>query len=301
MKLQKHLITGAFGYSGKYIAHLLQKKGFFAGTITNTKPASDNNNIQVHPLNFQDFEALVNTMKQYDVLYNTYWVRFNHKTFTHHEAVENTKIMFQAAKKAGIKKIVHVSITNPDINSDLEYFQGKGELEKDLINSGIPYSILRPTVIFGKEDILINNIAYFVRRLPIIGIFGKGEYRLQPIFVEDLAELAVQEGQSPKNKIINAIGSETYTYKELIQMLANVFHKNPAIWNLHPRLGYHIMNFLGKFYGDVIITKPEIKGLMSDLLFVDAQPVGRTKLSEWVKNNRHDLGQVYHSELARRK
>jgi len=128
------------------------------------------------------------------LLYNTYWVRFNHNNFKHTSAVENTLKLFNAAKDAGIKRIVHISITNPSESSNLEYFTGKVKLEKALIESKISYAILRPTVLFGKEDILINNIAWVIRNFPVVAVFGKGDYRLQPIYVDDLAGLAVEQG-----------------------------------------------------------------------------------------------------------
>ena len=217
MKKQIHVVTGAFGYSGKYITHKLLAKNHIVKTLTNsvnrTNPFGEK--VQAFPFNFDNKEKLIETLRGASVLYNTYWVRFNHKLFKHADAVKNTLTLFEAAKAAGVKRIIHVSITNPDKNSPLEYFSGKAILEEALINSGISYTILRPTVIFGKEDILINNIAWIIRKFPIFGVFGDGEYRIQPIYVDDLAELAVSEGEKTDNKIIDAIGPETFTYKEL--------------------------------------------------------------------------------------
>jgi len=136
------------------------------------------------------------------VLINTYWVRFDHRLFTHSQAVANTKVLFQAAKNAGVRRIVHVSITNPDIHSDLPYFSGKAELESALTSLGVSYCILRPTVLFGKEDVLINNIAWSLRHLPVFGVFGNGEYKLQPIYVDDLALAAVEKATGEQNEII---------------------------------------------------------------------------------------------------
>ena len=87
---------------------------------------------------------------------------------------------------------MHISITNPSLDSPLPYFRGKAILEKEIRASGISHAIVRPTVLFGKEDILINNITYLLRRLPVFAIPGSGDYRLQPIYVEDLAEIAVE-------------------------------------------------------------------------------------------------------------
>lgn len=178
-----HIVTGAFGYSGKYIAKRLLDENYEVGTLTNSMYRLNpfGNSIKIYPFNFDSPEKLQESLHGVSVLYNTYWVRFNHEDFKHSIAVENTLKLFDAAKKAGVKRIVHVSITNPSENSDLEYFRGKGILEKALIQSGTAYTILRPAVLFGEEDILINNIAWMLRKFPFFGVFGNGQYKLQHI------------------------------------------------------------------------------------------------------------------------
>ena len=212
MKQTLHAVTGAFGYSGKYIAKRLLDCGDEVITLTNSLHRSNpfGGRVKAYAFNFNEPEALARSLRGVSVLYNTYWVRFNHKMFQHADAVKNTLTLFQAAQAAGVERIVHVSITNPSEDSALEYFSGKAKLEKALIDSGISYAILRPTVLFGKEDILINNIAWALRRLWVIGVFGKGEYRLQPIYVDDLALLAVEQGTKRENVIVNATGPETF-------------------------------------------------------------------------------------------
>ena len=182
-----HMVTGAFGFTGKYIARELLAKGYSVATITNSpnRESDLSGKIQAEAFNFNKPEKLVESLRGVSTLYNTYWVRFNHKRFSHQDAVTNTLTLFKAAQKAGVEKIVHTSITNPSLESELEYFHGKAVLEKALINSGISYSILRPAVIFGDEDILINNIAWLLRRLPVFPVFGYGSYRLQPVHVRD--------------------------------------------------------------------------------------------------------------------
>ncbi len=298
----KYAVTGAFGYTGKYVAERLLNKGYEVITITNSlqrqNPFGDS--VKAFAFNFDKPELLEESLRGVDVLINTYWVRFNHKTFHHSEAVENTKIMFAAAKKAGVKKIVHVSITNPSLNSDLEYFSGKAELEENLKSIGVEYSIVRPAVIFGKEDILINNIAWVLRHLPMFGVYGNGEYKIQPIFVEDMADILVQEGETDENSIINAIGVESFTYKELVKTIGKIIGKNRKIINVSPGFGYFVGNLVSKLKGDLTITRPEIKGLMDNLLYVETPPTGKTKLTEWVENNKETVGKVYANELSRR-
>jgi len=297
------VVTGAFGYSGKYIAQRLLEQGHRVRTITSKQPVLDpfQGQVEHHPLAFANHNQLVASLRGASVLYNTYWVRFNHANFKHAEAVDNTIRLFKAAKEAGVQRVVHVSITNPSEESTLEYFYGKAVLERGLRESGMSYAILRPTVLFGKEDILINNIAWALRKLPVVGVFGDGSYRLQPIYVDDLAQLAVEQGAATENRIFNAIGPETFSYRELVATIGSIIGKQRPIISVSPQLGYLACSMIGKLVGDVFITREEIEGLMADLLYVDAPPTGTTHLTDWARKHAATLGAVYASELGRRR
>ncbi len=298
-----HAVTGAFGYSGKYIAHRLLAAGRRVMTLTNsTDRANDfGGQLTVHPFHFDQPDELVRALAGVEVLYNTYWVRFNHPLFRHADAVRNTLILFEAAKRAGVRRIVHVSITNPAEDSPLEYFSGKARLERALVESGLAYAILRPTVLFGKEDILINNIAWMLRHLPVFGVFGDGSYRLQPIYVDDLASLAVQWGAASEDVILNVIGPETFTYRELVQTIGRLIGVRRPVIGVPPTMGYWAGRAVGALMGDVTITREEISGLMANLLYVTTPPTGTTKLSDWITAHASTLGRHYTSELARRR
>ncbi len=298
-----HAVTGAFGYSGKHIARLLLSQEQHVITLTNSphRPNPFGDAVAAHPFNFDRPEALAASLAGVKVLYNTYWVRFNHPLFTHASAVKNTLTLFEAAKRAGVERIVHVSITNPSLDSPLEYFRGKAQLEAALMASGLSYTILRPAVLFGEEDILINNIAWMLRRFPVFGVFGDGAYRLQPIHVDDLARLAVEQGVLRTNTIINAIGPETFTYRELAERLGEILGRRRRVISIPPWLGYRAGRLIGALADDVVITHDEIQGLCADLLYVDAPPAGTTTLTDWARAHRDSLGRHYASELARRR
>ncbi len=295
-------VTGAFGYSGKYIAQRLLDSGQSVITLTHSlnRPNPFGDRVTAYPFHFDQPDALAESLRGVTTLYNTYWVRFNHRGFSHQTAVANTLRLFAAAKAAGVERIVHVSITNPDLNSPLEYFRGKAQLEQALIDSGLSYAILRPTVLFGKEDILINNIAWMLRRFPIFGVFGDGSYQLQPIYVDDLGQLAVAQGELRPNAIIDAVGPETFTYRELVQAIGAIIGHPRPLLSISPTLGYYVGALIGRLVGDVTITRPEIDGLMANLLCVDAPPAGSTRLTDWAQAHAATLGQHYASELARR-
>lgn len=297
-----HVVTGAFEYSGRYIARRLMDAGIRVRTLTNALGRADpfGGEVEAHPYSFDDPARLVEALRGASVLYNTYWIRFNHARFRQADAVGNTLTLFDAAREAGVRRVVHVSITNPSEDSPLEYFSGKARLEGALVESGLSHAILRPTVLFGKEDILINNIAWILRRFPVFGVFGDGEYRLQPMFVDDMAALAVREGGGTQNRTIDAIGPETFTYRELVRTIGKIIGKPRPIVSVPPALGHLIGIVMGKLVGDVVITRAEIAGLMAELLCTDSPPAGKTKLTDWARAHADTLGVRYASELARR-
>jgi NADH dehydrogenase len=272
-------------------------------TLTNSVNRANpfDGKVRAFPLSFGEPDKLAAALAGVDVLYNTYWVRFNHRTFTHAQAVANTLVLFDAARRAGVRRVVHVSITNPAENSPLEYFSGKARLEQALPASGLSYAILRPTVLFGREDILINNIAWALRRFPFFAIFGDGSYRLQPVHVDDLANLAVAQGLRSENVIINAIGPETFTYRELVKAIGAAIGRPRPLVNVPPGVGCLLGKLVGWFMHDTFITREEIRGLMAELLHVDTPATGDTPLTVWMKKNAATLGLRYASELDRRR
>jgi NADH dehydrogenase len=297
------VVTGAFGYSGKYITRRLLAAGTRVRTLTNSlqrdNPFGDA--VEAHPYNFDNPDDLVRSLQGARVLVNTYWVRFDHADFTHSQAVRNTRRLFDAASRARVPRVVHVSITNPSEQSRLPYFRGKAELEAALRASGLSYAILRPTVLFGMEDILINNIAWMLRRFPVFGVFGDGRYRLQPIFVDDLARLAVELAKSSEDTVVDAIGPETFTYRELVEVIGEAIGCRRPMISIPPGLGVAVGRLVGALVGDVVITPEEVAGLMQNLLVTTSPAAGRTALSGWVLEHRESLGRRYSSELARRR
>ena len=294
-------VTGAFSYSGKYITQRLLDTGCEVITLTSRPERSNpfDAPVAAYPFNFQHPEALIDSLRGVDPLVNTYWVRFDYGSTSSLRAVTNTRQLFRAARQAGVRRVVHISITNPDPYSSLPYFWGKAVLEEDLAASGMSYAILRPTLIFGKEDILLNNIAWFLRRFPLFTIPGNGKYRLQPIYVDDLAQLAVEHIFNDQNTIINAIGPETTTFNGLVAGIRASLGSRALVIHTPPMLAQRLLTLIGKLVGDVILTREEVIGLMEERLFVDTQPAGLMSQSEWIARHTETLGKQYANELNR--
>lgn len=298
---QLHVVTGALGYSGKYIARLLLERGQRVRTLTGhpDRPNPFGDRIEVARLDFGDPAALAANLRGAAVLYNTYWVRFDRGEATFDRAVANTRVLVRAAAEAGVERLVHVSITNPAADSPLPYFRGKAVVEQLIRESGLTYAILRPTVLFGEEDILINNIAWMLRRLPVFGVFGRGDYRLQPVFVGDLAELAVELAQQRQNTVVDAVGPETFTFDELIRLIRQRVGSRAPIIHVPPWVALAATRITGWLVGDVVLTRDEIAGLMANLLVSDQPALCSTRLSQWVEAHADTLGRAYASEVQR--
>ncbi len=292
-----NVVTGAFGFTGSYIARRLLALGESVRTLTNH--ARKNAAFEQSALDFQDPRGLARSMAGATVLYNTYWVRFAYGNTDHAKAVENTRRLIRAAEEAGVKRIVHVSITNPSSDSPSPYFKGKAEVEDAIRSSSLSYSILRPAVVFGREDILINNIAWLLRKFPVFAIPGAGDYELQPIFVEDLAELAVAAGHSEENVVMDAVGPETYTYADLVQLIRTTVRGRSRVFHLSPSLVWMAARLLGWLVHDVVLTRDEVSGLMANLLVSNEAPTGTASLRDWLRDNAESVGTRYASELER--
>jgi uncharacterized protein YbjT (DUF2867 family) len=294
-------VTGAFGYTGAAIARKLIAGGGRARTLT-AHPRRDHtfgDAIEIAPLDFGKRDELKKSLSGIETLYNTYWVRFPHGKETFEGAVANSAELFAAARDARVRRIVHISISNPALDSPLGYFRGKAQVEEALKATGVPYAILRPTVIFGGGDILINNIAWFLRRFPVFGVPGAGKSRLQPIFLDDVAELAVAAGERGENLIEDAVGPEMFAFADLVRLIAKSIGSRARILRLPPPVLKPILWALGKMTGDVVLTDEEIAGLAANLLVSEKLPLGRTKISEWLAANSDIVGKEYASELRR--
>ena len=293
------VITGAFSFTGKYTTRLLLERGLNVRTITGQRPKVALGRVTVLPYNFDRPTELERGLAGASTLVNTYWVRFPRRKATFETAVHHSRTLIHAARNTGVQRIVHVSIANPSLESPLAYYKGKAIVEQALRESGLSYCIVRPTVIFGAEDILINNIAWFVRNLPVFGIPGDGKYSIRPIYVEDMARLLADAVDQRENSEINAVGPETFTFEELLRLISRSIDRPARLLHVPASLAYASTKLMGWLLRDVVLTWEEYKGLMDNLLAPEGPASGQTRLSKWLAENAHQVGMHYASEVAR--
>ena len=300
-RAEVNLVTGAFGYTGKYITRRLLSMGETVKTLTGHpgRESPFGNQVQVFPFNFDSPRELMRSLQGVPTMYNTYWIRFSYGNITFDKAVENTKALLEAAEEAGVQRFVHVSVTNASKASSLPYFREKGRVEELVMRSNLSYAILRPALIFGNEDILLNNIAWFLRKFPLFPVGGSGSYRVQPIYVEDLADLAVNAGREDANMLIDAVGPETYAFTALVRLIADKIRSRARVIHVPPRLFLFLARLMGYIVRDVTLTRDEMDGLTASLLVSEGPPTGHTNLSHWLEQNSQVVGAKYASEVRR--
>ena len=294
------VVTGAFGYTGRFITQRLLQSASVVRTLTDHahRPNPFGEQVEVAPLAFDDRRALVASLGSVDVLYNTYWIRFARGDVTFDRAVRNTRHLVEAAVDAGVRRIVHLSIAHPE-SSSLPYFTGKARAEQLVVESSVPYGIVRPTVLFGGGGVLINNIAWLLRRLPVFAIAGSGDYRIRPVHVDDVAAIAVAAGRRDDSVVLDAVGPETYTFEELVGLIAATVGRRPVMVHVPPWVALALATVLGLLVRDVLVTGDELAGLVAELVATDGPATGTVRLSGWLADHAGDVGREYASELAR--
>jgi uncharacterized protein YbjT (DUF2867 family) len=295
------VVTGAFSYTGRAIAEELLHRGRQVRTLTRRHPREDplKGRIDEAILQFDDPAVLRRSLSGVDTLYNTYWVRYARGATTFERAVANTRALFAAAADAGVRRVVHLSVTNPTLDSPLPYFRGKAQTEADVAASGLPYAIVRPTLVFGANDILINNIAWALRRFPIFPISGDGGYGVQPIAVHDVAAICADAGETTDNLVVDAAGPEVFAYRELVRTVADALGSHSRIVASPRRLAALLANLVGAIHRDIALTSDELAGLEASLLISHQPPLGATDFRAWITATAPTIGHAYASELAR--
>lgn len=294
------VVTGAFSYSGRAIAQALLDEGRQVRTLTgHPGRAADNSPIQMRALDFDDQIGLVSSLEGVTTLYNTYWVRFAHRQIDHDLAVANSRALFQAARLAGVKRIVHVSITHPSADSPLPYFRGKALVERALAETGISYAVLRPAILFGGDGVLLNNIAWLLRHFPVFAVGGRGDYRIRGIHVDDLARLCLQKGNESDNSVTDAVGPDRPSFLELVTSIKSVVASRSRLIHVP---GFSVPVFskiVGTVLGDVLLTRDEYHAMANGLADTEGPATGTTSLNEWLLEHGPTLGLSYANELER--
>jgi nucleoside-diphosphate-sugar epimerase len=295
---QTDAVTGAFSYSGAVIARELLAAGHQVRTLTgHPGRAPAGTAIETHPLDFRDPDGLARALTGVHTLYSNYWIRFAHGAVSHQRAVANSQVLYSAAARAGVRRIVHVSITHASLDSPYPYFLGKAQVEQYLATLGIPHAIVRPAVLFGGKGVLINNIAWLLRRFPVFPVGGDGSYRIRAIHVDDLARLCVELGGQDGTTLVDAVGPQAPTFRELVTAIRAAVGSRALIVSVPGAVIPPMASLLGLVLRDVLLTGDEYRAMAAGLADSAAPATGRIGLTDWIAANGASLGRRYLNEL----
>lgn len=301
--LRRAVVTGAFSYAGGVIARRLVDQGCEVVSLSRQAAPAGHplaGAVSVEPLQFGDAGALVRALTGADVLFNTYWIRFARQGATFEGAVDNSRVLFEAARQADVGRIVHLSVTKASASSPFAYFRGKAAVERVLAETTAEHAVIRPSLVFGgREEILINNMAWLLRRLPVYAVPGDGTYRVQPVAVADVAELALAAGLRSGPSVEDAVGPEVYSFNEFLALLARAVAARARFVHLPQAVVVALGRTLGPFLHDVVITREELGALTSGLLTSDAPATAHTSFADWLPAQGDWLGRRYANELER--
>ena len=295
------VVTGAFSYTGSAVARSLLARGLTVRTLTNRRVAINDPGarIEAHPLQFDDPALLVEALRGARLFVNTYWVRYPYVGVGFDKAIANTEVLMRAARDAGVERVVQVSVSNPSLDSPLGYYRGKAQAEAMVRGLGLSYAIVRPTLVVGPHDILVNNIAWFLRRFPVFAMPGSGQYRLQPVTLDDVGEIVAEAALAEADLTIDAAGPEIMTFEQLVREVARAIGRRARVVRVPSAAALALLRAVGWWAGEVILSREELAGLMTELLVSHEAPRGAHSVSGWLREHGAELGRAYASEFAR--
>jgi uncharacterized protein YbjT (DUF2867 family) len=294
-------VTGATSYTGRFIAQRLVAKGRTVIDLTRDPrdPHPLGDLVSSAALDFDHPDRLVRTLEGTDTLYNTFWIRFERGPITYESAIERSRILLEAARRADVRRLVHISVINAAHDAPTAYFRAKAAVEESVASAGIPYAIVRPTVTFGPGDILVNNLAWTLRRFPVFGIPGDGRYPIQPVHIDDIADVAVRTGSMAEEMVVDAAGPDTFTFNEFVALVRAAVRSRSMIVHVPTAAALAAAGLLGLVLRDVVLTRDEVTELQSMLMASAQPPTGKVHLSDWLAENANALGRRWASELDR--
>ena len=230
-------ITGANGFVAKNLRNFLSKNHIKVIAIARKTFQKHHTETVVYSKTLLE-KGLQNKLRNCDALVHLIGIGKQSSKYNFEDNIDLTKNMIKTCKKSGIKKIVYISGLGVTKNSRSDYFISKYKAEQEIINSGLDYTIFRPSYIVGKKDYLSKFILKQIKK-GIVIIPGSGKYHLQPIFVEDVAKIIVESISEKKfsNKILDLVGPEIIKFEDFVRYF--VKNKKTRIQKINLESIYH--------------------------------------------------------------
>jgi NADH dehydrogenase len=242
------LVSGGTGFVGSAIVQELLRRG---GTVAVLGRAADRvrarfgADVDARQADVRDAGALAGALQGVDVVVNA--VQFpgspienRRKGWTFEEVdLKGTRHQVDAAKAAGARRFVYVSGVGASKDSDKHWNRYKWEAEKYVRDSGMEWVVLRPTWIFGPDDVSLNRFLGFARFLPFVPMFGDGEQEMQPVFIDDIGRIGADAASRPEaaNELFEAGGPEVMTMNDVVRTALEVQGKERRLLHQPAAIG----------------------------------------------------------------
>lgn len=282
------LVTGAFGNTGQAITSLLHSQGRRVRTLTG-HPPTDAGAVEVRPFTFDDPDALADAFRGVRTFFNTYWMRTGDES-GYETAVARCTALIDAATRAGVERIVHLSVAHPSLDSPYPYFRAKARVEQVLRECAVPSAVVRPALIFGGESALLHNLAWLMRRLPVFGVAAGGDYRVRPVHVDDVARLCVDGATAAEPTTVDAVGPERPTFRELLVDVRDSIGARTRLVGMPPWMVVPSARLLGVLLRDELLTRDELLSTIDGLADTDGPATGTISLAAWIDEHAATLG-----------
>lgn len=301
------MVTGAFGNTGSVIAELLAEQGRRVRTLTNhpdrstDRAASDAASlIDIEPYCFDDPDRLAASFDGVETFYNTYWMRTGEHG-NYDALVQRSTALLAAAERAGVERIVHLSVANPSLESRYPYFRAKATVEEAMRGSSMPVAIVRPALMFGGRTALLNNLAWVLRHAPIFGVAGDGQYRVRGVHVDDVARICIEAGARRGVETIDAVGPERLRYLDFVTVVRDLVKSRARIVRMPAWMVLAGSQLLGIVMRDELLTRSELYSTMEGIADTDGPATGRVVLTDWLREHAVELGHNYLNERQHRR
>ncbi len=295
---RRAVVTGAFSYVGAAVAAELLRRGYAVHTLTNRRAPADAGGITSAPLAF-DPEHLAREMAGVDAFVNTYWIRLPHGGQTFDTAVENSRVLVSAAVRARVGRLVHVSVSNASLGSNLGYYAGKARVDEAVRAAPIPHAIVRPTLVVGPNDVLTSNVAWLLRTFPFFLVPGGGRAPVEPVTLSDTGRIIADAAQATGDLDVDAAGPDVMTFRDYVHLVARAVGVTRPVLGAPAWLSLAALSAVGPLVRDVILTREEWLGLAQGLLVSKKPPLGRESVAGWLLAHGSSLGRAYANDLRR--
>lgn len=283
------LVTGAFGNTGSAIARSLVEQGRHVRTLTTAASDDSDAPIEVIAPDWDDPTQLVRSFDGVSTFYNTFWMRTgnpgSHGT-DYGMAIARSVALLEAARRAGVERIVHLSVAHADAPDAQRYpyFAAKARVEAVLRSTGIAHAIVRPAVMFGGGPGIVEQLARVLRWVPVFGVAGDGRYQVRPVHVGDVARLCVDGAAhaSVDAVPVDAVGPDRPTFDELVRWVAASVGRRARLVHLPATAVIAAGRTLGTIAREDLLTADELRSTMDGLADTDGPATGTVSLRAWL-------------------